>query len=199
MEENKRKAKIYIIVIAVIIILAILLIPNPRYLKDGGTVEYKALLYNITKLHKLSEYSPTGYDEGTKIEILGIEVYNDIIINEPPIEVNKIENVSMTIKEGTLNDTGVTIVITDTNTDKHTFDEEYRIDKKVNDEWQEVNRIDNNFAFEDLAWIAGDDDTITNNVNWEKLYGKLEPGKYRMVKKVDGKMFSAIQVEFEIK
>lgn len=130
---------------------------------------------------------------------MGIEVYNDIVINEPPIEANKIENVSMTIKEGTLTNTSATIVITDTNTDKHTFDEEYRIDKKVNDGWQEVNRIDNNFAFKDLAWIVGEDNTITNNVNWEKLYGKLEPGQYRMVKKVDGKMFSRIQVEFEIK
>lgn len=199
MEENKRKSKNYIIVIAVLIILAILLIPRPRYLNDGGTVEYKAVLYNITKLHKLNDYSPTGYDEGTKIEILGIEVYNDIIENIEPVEVNKIENVTMTIKEGTLTNTGATVVITDTNATKHTFDSEYRIDKKVNDGWVEAKRIDNNFAFKDLAWVAGDDNTITNNVNWEKLYGELEPGQYRMVKKVDGKMFSAIQVEFEIK
>ena len=74
MKENKRKSKKYIVVIAVLIILAILLIPRPRYLNDGGTVEYKAVLYNITKLHKLNEYSPTGYDEGTKIEILGIDL-----------------------------------------------------------------------------------------------------------------------------
>ena len=188
-----------IIVSIVALIMLVLLIPRPRYLNDGGTVEYKAVLYNITKLHKLNEYSPTGYDEGTKIEILGIEVYNDIIVNLEPVEVNKIENVTMTIKEGTLTNTGATIVITDTNTSKHTFDSEYRIDKKINDGWVEAKRIDNNFAFKDLAWVAGDDNTITNNVNWEKLYGELEPGQYRMVKKVDGKMFSAIQVEFEIK
>lgn len=188
-----------VIIVMIIVILAILLVPRPRYLNDGGTVEYKAFLYNVTKLHKISDYSPTGYDEGTKIVILGIEVYNDIITNAAPIESNKIENVTMTIKEGTLTNTGATVVITDTNITKHIFNSEYRIDKKVNDGWLEAKRIDNNFAFKDLAWIVGDDNTITNNVNWEKLYGKLEPGQYRMIKKVDGKMFSAIQVEFEIK
>lgn len=191
------KNKMIIVVISVI--LLILLVPRTRYLNDGGTVEYKAFLYNVTKLHRLNDYSPTGYDEGTKIEILGIEVYNDIIINLEPVEVNKIENVTMTIKEGTLTNTGATVVITDTNTNKNTFDSEYRIDKKVNDGWVEAKRIDNNFAFKDLAWVAGNDNTITNNINWEKLYGELEKGQYRIVKKVDGKMFCAIQVEFEIK
>lgn len=188
-----------VIMVVIVLFLLILLVPKTRYLNDGGTVEYKAFWYNVTRLHRLNDYSPTGYDEGTKIEILGIEVYNDIIINIEPVEVNKIENVLMTIKEGTLTNTGATVVITDTNTNKHTFNSEYRIDKKVNDGWVEAKRIDNNFAFKDLAWVAGDDNTITNNLNWEKLYGELEKGQYRIVKKVDGKMFCAIQVEFEIK
>ena len=188
-----------VIIVMITVILVILLVPRIRYLNDGGTVEYKTFLYSITKLHKVNDYSPTGYDEGIKIEILGMEVYNNIVINTAPIEVNKIKNVTMTIKEGTLTNVGATVVITDTNTNKHTFDSEYRIDKKVNDGWEEARRIDNNFAFKDLAWIVGNDNAITNNVNWEKLYGKLEPGQYRMVKKVDSKMFSAIQVEFEIK
>ena len=83
-----------VIIVVIVLVLLILLIPRTRYLNDGGTVEYKAFLYNVTKLHKFNDYSPTGYDEGTKIKILGIEVYNDIIINVAPIEVNKIENVT---------------------------------------------------------------------------------------------------------
>ena len=74
-----------IIVSIVVLSLLVLLIPRPRYLNDGGTVEYKALLYNVTKLNKLNYHSSTGYDRGTKIEILGIEVYNDVIIAEPTI------------------------------------------------------------------------------------------------------------------
>lgn len=84
------KKKVIIVSIVALIMLA-LLIPIPRYLNDGGTVEYKALLYNVTKLNKLNYHSSTGYDRGTKIEILGIEVYNDIVVAEPTI-INNDEN-----------------------------------------------------------------------------------------------------------
>ena len=68
-----------VIIVMITVILVILLVPRIRYLNDGGTVEYKTFLYSITKLHKVNDYSPTGYDEGIKIEILGMEVYNNIV------------------------------------------------------------------------------------------------------------------------
>lgn len=114
------------------------------------------------------------------------------------VYANKIENVSINIQEGSLTNTGATIVITDKNTVKNTFNEEYKIEKRVNDSWEEVKKIDNNYFFNDLIWTFEDDDTTTHDVNWENLYGELEPGKYRMIKSVEGKMFSGIQVEFEI-
>lgn len=85
------KKKIIIVMVIVILTLLILLVPRPRYLNDGGTVEYKAVLYNVTKLNKLNYYSASGYDRGTIIEILGKEVYNDVVIAEPTI-INNVEN-----------------------------------------------------------------------------------------------------------
>ena len=79
------KKKVIIVMVAVILILLILLVPRPRYLNDGGTVEYKAVLYNVTKMNKLNYYSSTGYDKGTIVEILGKEVFNDVVIAEPTI------------------------------------------------------------------------------------------------------------------
>lgn len=61
-----------------IIILSLTIIPIPFKLKDGGTTEYKAILYTITKLHRLSPNSKTGYEDGLKVKILGIQVYNEI-------------------------------------------------------------------------------------------------------------------------
>ena len=67
------KKKIIIIIVAIIFIL--MLIPIPIKLRDGGSTEYKAILYKVTKIHSLNEQSLTGYEDGWKIEIFGIQVY----------------------------------------------------------------------------------------------------------------------------
>ena len=66
------------IAIVVIIIALILLFPIPMRLKDGGSVEYRALLYTITKYHRLSANPNQMYIDGWGIEILGMEIYNGI-------------------------------------------------------------------------------------------------------------------------
>ncbi len=66
------------IVIILLLILVILIFPIPFHLKDGGTVEYKALTYKISKVHKLDLNKGNKYKKGIIIEIFGIEVYNDV-------------------------------------------------------------------------------------------------------------------------
>lgn len=68
-----------IIIITIIIIALILLIPIPFRLKDGGSIEFRALLYTITKYHKLApidENTDSEHIDGISIEILGMEIYN---------------------------------------------------------------------------------------------------------------------------
>ena len=71
-----------VIIVVIIVILSILLIPIPMLLKDGGTIEYKALLYKVSKVHSLTsvEEMENGkqYNEGIIIEILGFEIYNNV-------------------------------------------------------------------------------------------------------------------------
>lgn len=69
----------------VIVVLLILLFPIRNQLKDGGTIEYRALLYKISKVHSLisiEEMEREGkikeYDDGIIIEILGFEIYNNV-------------------------------------------------------------------------------------------------------------------------
>lgn len=68
-----------IIIVLIFVVLLILLVPIPMHLRDGGTVEYKALIYKISKIHRLNYNSKTGYEDGIVIEILSKKVYDNVI------------------------------------------------------------------------------------------------------------------------
>ena len=69
--------KKFFVVIAIIAV--ILLTPVRMNLKDGGSVSYKALVYEVTKIHRLSpeveDVKP--YIDGVEIKILGMTVYRE--------------------------------------------------------------------------------------------------------------------------
>lgn len=67
-----------IMAIMIIVILLVLFVPIPMYLNDGGTIEYKALTYKISKVHRIVEDLENSYEEGIIIEVLGIELYNNV-------------------------------------------------------------------------------------------------------------------------
>jgi len=69
----KRKVKAAIAVI----VLMILLIPIPIRYKDGGSVRYRTILYDVTKYHQLDLESETGYNDGWEIKVIGIPIYDD--------------------------------------------------------------------------------------------------------------------------
>ena len=66
------------LIIILIVLFLILLVPIPFHLKDGGTVEYRALTYQISNVHKINTSSKSGYDTGVIIKILGIKVFDSV-------------------------------------------------------------------------------------------------------------------------
>ena len=75
------KAKKRTVTALVIILAAVLLIPFPIHLKDGGTVVYSAVLYSVTKAHEISGpplHDERGYNIGTSVKILLWTVYDDV-------------------------------------------------------------------------------------------------------------------------
>lgn len=70
------------ITIISIILAIILLFPIPMRLKDGGTVEYKAVLYKVSNVKSLAsiEEMENGkmYNKGIILEILGFEIFNNV-------------------------------------------------------------------------------------------------------------------------
>lgn len=66
--------------ICIVILIIILLFPIKSVMQDGGSVEYRAILYKITKFHRLNidrEKPEVEYIEGISIKVLGIEIYNN--------------------------------------------------------------------------------------------------------------------------
>ena len=67
-------------------------------LKDGGSVRYKALVYEVTKIHQLSPEvdGVKPYIDGFEIKILGMTVYretneqtNSSLYNSEEFQINK--------------------------------------------------------------------------------------------------------------
>lgn len=71
------------IVFTVCILFAVItLFPIPIKLKDGGTIEYRAILYKISNVHSIAttEEIEKGkmFNEGIIIEVLGLEIFNNV-------------------------------------------------------------------------------------------------------------------------
>ena len=66
-------------VIAIILVLIILLFPVRMNLKDVGSVRYKSLVYEITKIHQLAPdvAGVKPYIDGYEVKILGVTIYRE--------------------------------------------------------------------------------------------------------------------------
>jgi len=75
------KGKMYkkwVFIIVCIVILAGLLIPIPAAFDDGGTRQYRAIIYTVTRWRSIWEED--GYDGfliGTQIDIFGRRVFDN--------------------------------------------------------------------------------------------------------------------------
>ena len=92
-----------------------------------------------------------------------------------------IENVKFSVKENTLTKTGATFIIIDTNEIPYTYGEWYCIQKKNENKWETMQPvIKENYD----ALMVGDNGKVEFKINWGDLYGELQNGEYRMVKRV---------------
>lgn len=118
---------------------------------------------------------------GFLIAVIGIITASIWIIQANSKETNQLDGISIKIKEGTLTNTGATIVITDTTNHGYVYGEPYRIDKKENGKWKEASRAIEDAFFNEPAYLPDENNEIVREINWEWIYGKLEPGMYRFV------------------
>ena len=126
-----------------------------------------------------------------------------LIICFKPREIknlNLAENITMEIKDGSLTNTSATVIITDLSGDENVnlINSEFKIGYKKNEKWY---RLESKIKHE-VTVMTGEnvvdnkDNTYTQEINWERYYGKLDKGHYRIVKEVKTDLY--IAVEFDI-
>ena len=118
----------------------------------------------------------------------------------PTMDFEESKRMKMTIKEGTLNKDGVTVIIKDLSGERQTFGEEYRVDVYKNGVWEESEIVlEDNYAWNAIGYST-DENGYEMKIQWTWLYGKLEPGHYRIVKSIMPKMYlyEYFSVEFDI-
>ncbi len=132
---------------------------------------------------------------GILIVVIGITAISIWLIQSNKQRMNQVDGVSIKIKEGTLTNTGATIIITDTTDKNYSYGEPYRIDKKENGKWKEAPKVIEDAFFNMPAYYPDENNEIVREINWEWIYGKLKPGTYRFVTNASDKNIS---VEFVI-
>ncbi len=118
---------------------------------------------------------------------------SDIIISQ--------ENVSLSIKDGTLKNTGATLVLTNNSDKNYQYGNPYEIEIKQDGVWHKIN-VELNFTLPSFDLKANETKEI--DLKWKDGYGKLAKGTYRIIKGIDyeyeeGKYQSFnVAVEFNI-
>ena len=192
--------KIILIIVGVIIAIILLDTLQARIFKSSPIISYKVtledknswvdkgILMDTYYCTKDSDIITVSWHFKTNKYICPID-NEEIIIKE---ELN-MEDVTMSIKEGTLTNTGAIIIITDNSGLDNTYGEYYRIERYINNNWQELDVIvEGNYGFNSIGYKVGENNTLELTINWELLYGKLETGDYRLIKEIDNKYFSVL-------
>ena len=173
--------KIILSIVVVLIILLIIPIGIIR-LKDGGSTIYKGLIYNITKVHALNENIPGGYEKGLRVEIFGIQIYNKT--NRVYKSIDKLEGpITLVLKSGTLTNERATFIIENNSEDTYTYGPDYYIEKYENNTWKEI-KLDTPLTWNSIIITLKPNEKKEINIDFTFGYGKLNNGKYRLVKKV---------------
>lgn len=114
--------------------------------------------------------------------------------NSKETKLSNIKNVSINISNVSLS--GAAVVIKDTNKNPYKYEEWYEIETKISNKWVKVNPVIKEYGFNLVEYNVNENNEVEFKIDWEWLYGKLEPGNYRLLKRVNNKY---IGVEFSIK
>lgn len=104
--------------------------------------------------------------------------------------------VIMEVKEGSLTNTKATLIMTNHTNDNYTYGNPYFIEKEKDGTWYELKTI-NDLFFTMPAFELKANSSVEFEIDWEYGYGKLESGKYRIIKDVSNSKGERIYIAAE--
>lgn len=106
---------------------------------------------------------------------------------EPTIydSINNLDGVTMIVKEGTVSSTGLTVTFENNSDKRCIFSEDFLLEKKKEGKWYQVPFIPGStYGHGDPGYALDSADVRDWTVDWEWLYGSLDRGEYRIVKRI---------------
>ena len=101
--------------------------------------------------------------------------------NKSDIKISQ-NDVTMTIKEGTLTNKSATLVLTNNSDKNFQYGNTYEIEIKKDGEWHKIN-VELNFDMPAFPLSSKESKEI--ELDWENGYGKLAKGTYRIIKGIN--------------
>ena len=92
------------------------------------------------------------------------------------------KDVTISIKDGTLTESGATFILKNHTDKTYTFGEDYKLEQKDASSWKSL-PCDDCWVNLSARLLEANQETELN-YNWESTFGKLEKGTYRLVKTV---------------
>ncbi|MCI8481551.1 MAG: hypothetical protein HFJ27_00150 [Clostridia bacterium] len=131
----------------------------------------------------------------TQLQLISGEV--DMEEYKKALKEQSIDNVSLKIKKDTITKASATFILTDKNKVFCKYSNEYVIEVKKNGNWQIQVPI-NPISWDLLVTTLGTE-VSEISIAWDKFYGELERGKYRLGIKCYTNKEEIVYAEFEIK
>lgn len=134
---------------------------------------------------------------------LGGLIYYLSSLNNASVTLNKdnseynLKDVTMKLKENTLTKSGATIIITDNNKVKYTYEEYYKLEKRIDHVWYEL-KPSGDVIFNEMGYLVDDNNELEMNIDWSKTYGNLTSGKYRIIKRIYDGEYKYFSLEFDL-
>lgn len=135
------------------------------------------------------------------LSLTGCSKQNEFDIGNQSGVVTTDDKVSLSIKDGTLTETGATLILKNKSDKNFQYGNPYEIEIKKDGEWHKIN-VELNFTLP--AFILGAMESKEIELDWQNGYGKLAPGEYRIIKEIsfenDNGTFDkfGVSVEFTI-